>query len=70
MFFNGSTAAGLTIYLTGTIALIYYLFRSRGLSGGLCSIGWLLLYFIGILVLAVVTDLVLALISDRRGMFE
>ncbi len=32
------------VVLFGTLALLYYLFRSRGFRGGLVSTGWLILY--------------------------
>lgn len=35
---------GYAVVIFGTLALIYYLFRSRGFLGGLRSVGWLLLY--------------------------
>jgi hypothetical protein len=53
----------------GFFALIYYLFRSRGFSGGFISIGWLLLYIVALLVLSIIVNIVLALISDRLGLF-
>src|SRR5258708_9773583 len=38
----------LLIIVVAAFALIYYLFRSRGFTGGLKSTGWALLYFLGV----------------------
>jgi hypothetical protein len=59
----------LAVIFLGLFTLTYYLFRSRGFKGGFISIGWLLLYFIALLVLSIIVNIVLALISDRLGMF-
>jgi hypothetical protein len=38
------------VVLLGVFAIIYYLFRSRGLSGGLAATGLMILYFIGLVI--------------------
>ena len=42
------------------VALIYYLFKSRGFAGGLVSIGWSIGFFIVLIVVNVVVNLLLA----------
>ena len=53
------------VIILGLVAVLYYLFRSRGLQGGLISTGWLLLYmavcFVMITIVGVIVLIVLAL---------
>ena len=51
------------IVFLGVLALIYYVFRSRGLLGGLAAVGWLLVYvsctYIVVLLISVFVFIVL-----------
>lgn len=44
------------LVIFGTIALIYYLFKSRGLKNGLISIGKLALFWIGLIILNLIFE--------------
>ncbi len=57
------------VILLGPIALTYYLFRSRGLKRGFVSLGLVLAFFLLIFILQTTVNLILALISDRLGLF-
>lgn len=48
------------VVILGLFALLYYLFRSRGVKGGLISTGWLILYVIGLSVVSVVVATIIA----------
>ena len=58
------------LIVLGPIALIYYLFKSRGFFRGFISLGWMTAFFVLILLLNMITSLILALISDRLGLFK
>lgn len=53
------------IVILGVAALIYYVFRSRGFSGGLSAVGWLVAYLscVYILVLLISVVIFIALIA-------
>lgn len=40
----------MAVVIFGVFAIVYYLFRSRGSSGGLISTGWMVLYAVAIIV--------------------
>ena len=50
---------GFAVIFLGLVALVYYLFRSRGLRGGFVSFGWLLVYIIGCYVVVLFAALVI-----------
>ncbi len=49
------------VVVFGTLALIYYLFRSRGFRGGIVSLGWLLLYVIPTFLVVIIVSAVIVL---------
>lgn len=51
------------------LALLYYLFKSRGAKRGLWSVGKLIGFLVVIFVLILLLETGLALIQDRKGMF-
>jgi hypothetical protein len=57
----------IAVVLFGIFAIIYYLFRSRGASGGLISIGWLILYiaatFLALIIVSVIFTFLLVAIG-------
>jgi hypothetical protein len=56
--------------LLGPLALIYYLFRSRGFARGFIAVGWMLAFVVILFVVNIVVNVVLALISDRLGLLK
>jgi len=60
----------IAVILIMPVALIYYLFRSRGLTGGLLGILYAVGFYILMALTAVITNLILALISDRLHLFQ
>ena len=57
----------LAVVIFGIFAIIYYLFRSRGASGGLISFGWLVLYigatFLALIIVSVIFTFLLVAIG-------
>jgi len=57
----------LAVVVFGIFAIIYYLFRSRGASGGLISFGWLVLYigatFLALIIVSVIFTFLLVAIG-------
>ena len=57
----------IAVVLFGIFAIIYYLFRSRGASGGLISFGWLVLYigatFLALIIVSVIFTFLLVAIG-------
>jgi len=55
------------VIILGLLALLYYLFRSRGFRGGLISTGWFLLYaatcFVATIILSLVISIALVLVG-------
>jgi len=60
----------IAVILLMPIALIYYLFRSRGFAGGLLGLLYAFGFYVLMVVTSVITDFVLALISDRLHLFQ
>ncbi len=58
------------VILLGPIALIYYLFKSRGFTRGIISVAWMVGFILTIFVIATIENIILALISDRLGLFQ
>jgi hypothetical protein len=59
----------IALILLGIFTLIYYLFKSRGFVAGIIAVGWLFLYIAALFILNAIVNVVLALISDRLGIF-
>lgn len=55
------------IVIFGTLALIYYLFRSRGFVDGVTSVGWLVLYIVVMMVTTGILSLALTLLLILIG---
>ncbi|HRI04884.1 MAG TPA: hypothetical protein PLL77_14185 [Pyrinomonadaceae bacterium] len=55
------------VVVFGTLALIYYLFRSRGFRGGVVSLGWLLLYVIPTFLFVMIVSAVIVLALVMAG---
>ena len=53
------------IILLGPIAVIYYLFRSRGLKKGFIALGWMILYFILVYVIVIAANIIFLIIYNR-----
>jgi len=65
----------LAVVVFGIFAIIYYLFRSRGMTGGLVTFGWLILYivvtvFALALTTAIVTFLLVAVGLLPQSVFD
>ena len=56
------------VVVFGIFAIIYYLFRSRGASGGLISTGWLILYGVGMLFALMIVSLIVTLLLVAVGL--
>jgi hypothetical protein len=57
----------IAIVLLGAFALLYYLFRSRGLKGGFISVGWLLIYIAVCVVAISIVGVVIMLLLLLTG---
>jgi hypothetical protein len=57
----------LAVVLFGIFAIIYYLFRSRGASGGLISTGWMILYMVGTLFALVIISTIVTFLLVAVG---
>ena len=55
------------VVIFGTLALIYYLLRSRGPLQGVISIGWTLLYAVGGIIVSVIVAIVIVLVLILAG---
>ena len=55
------------VVIFGTLALIYYLFRSRGFAGGLRSVGWMVIYAFVLLIVATVVALLVGMVLVLIG---
>lgn len=55
------------VVILGTLALLYYLFRSRGFRRGLVSTGWLVLYILLCLVAALIVATVILVVLAVIG---
>lgn len=55
------------VVILGTLALLYYLFRSRGFRRGLVSTGWLVLYVILCFGISMIIAAALVLIAVFAG---
>ena len=60
----------IAVILLMPIALTYYLFRSRGFAGGLLGLLYAFGFYVLMVLTSVITDFVLALISDRLHLFQ
>lgn len=58
----------LAVVVFGIFAIIYYLFRSRGASGGLVSTGWLILYIVGMLCALMIISLIVTFLLVAVGL--
>jgi hypothetical protein len=58
----------LAVVVFGIFAIVYYLFRSRGASGGLISTGWLILYGVGMLFALMIVSLIVTLLLVAVGL--
>jgi len=56
------------VVIFGTLALIYYLFRSRGFRGGMISALWLLLYIVLLIIGSMIIGLIIMLILVLVGL--
>ena len=62
-----SSGLRFAIIILGVFALAYYLFKTRGLVGGLKGIGWTLLYFLAFFVVYFVLVVILFTILGLAG---
>ena len=56
------------VVLFSVLAIVCYLFRSRGLSAGLISTGWLISYIVGLLFALIVVGSLLTLLMVATGL--
>jgi hypothetical protein len=57
----------LAVVLLGVFAIIYYLFKSRGLSGGLTATGLMILYFAGVMIVIGIASALVTVILVTAG---
>lgn len=55
------------VVIFGLLALIYYLFRSRGFPDGLFSTGWMLLYGAALIIAATIVTLLIGVVLVLIG---
>lgn len=58
------------VLLIAILAVPYYLFQSRGFKKGMISLGFALVFFLLIILVGSITNLILALFDDRLGIFK
>jgi hypothetical protein len=58
------------VIILGLVAVLYYLFRSRGFSGGLVSTGWLLLYMAACFVMVTIVGVIMLIVLASTGVIS
>ena len=59
------TGWNIAIVIFGVFALIVYLFKTRGAKNGFQSLGWLLLFIIGLIIVGMIDASLLKLLPVR-----
>ena len=58
----------IAVVFFGVFAIIYYLFRSRGLNGGLTATGWLILYIVTTAIVLMIVSMIVTAVLVTVGL--